>query len=106
MGSRAVFNNRASTYDCLIRNMSQSGARLTFDHIAAIPGEFELMIHQKGESRPVRIVWRHEREAGVVFLDQIRDNVVPIDAARRITALETERATLRQKVAALSEPSI
>jgi hypothetical protein len=82
------------------------GARLAFNDIAAIPAEFELVIPQRGDSRRVRIVWRHERKAGVVFLDQERDNVVPLDAARRIKALEAERNHLRQRIAALSETSI
>ena len=37
LGARAVFNRRASTVDCLIRNLSEDGARIDFAEGVAIP---------------------------------------------------------------------
>jgi hypothetical protein len=105
LGSQVAFNNRCSTIDCLVRNMSQNGAKLVFAHPAAIPSEFDLMIRQKGDSRRVRIVWRGELEAGIAFVGTNSATVVSIEAARRIRTLEAERATLERRVAALCEPA-
>jgi PilZ domain len=100
---RVAFNNRCSTIDCLVRNLSQNGAKLVFSHPATIPGEFDLMIQQKGNSRRARIVWRQEVEAGVAFLASHAEAVVSIETARRIRRLEEERDSLARRVAELSE---
>src|ERR1700733_2194392 len=105
LGSTAAFNNRCSTIDCLVRNMSQNGAKLVFTHPVAIPGEFDLMIPRKGDSRRAKIIWRQEFEAGVVFLDANKGTVVSIETARRMRKLEAERDALERRVAALSEPA-
>ncbi|MDR3462042.1 MAG: PilZ domain-containing protein [Beijerinckiaceae bacterium] len=105
LGSTIAFNNRCSTIDCMVRNMSQNGAKLVFAHPVTCPDEFDLMIPQKGDSRRVRIVWRQEMEAGVVFLASNVGTVVSIETARRMRALEAERASLARRVATLSEPA-
>jgi hypothetical protein len=65
--------------DCLVRNMSRNGAKLVFKaRCFCLPGEFELMLPQKGESRRARIVWRQQDEAGIAFLQAGGDGVVSI----------------------------
>ncbi|HEX2257638.1 MAG TPA: PilZ domain-containing protein [Afifellaceae bacterium] len=64
---RIVFNRASSTFDCLVRDMSERGARLRFGDILALPAAFELMIGGKGTRLPARIAWRKGAEAGVVF---------------------------------------
>ncbi|MGD0633428.1 MAG: PilZ domain-containing protein [Beijerinckiaceae bacterium] len=105
LGSRIAFNNRCSTIDCMVRNMSQNGAKLVFAHPVTCPDEFDLMIPQKGESRRVRIIWRQETEAGIVFLASNADTVISIETVRRMRVLEAERATLARRIATLSEPA-
>jgi len=68
LGTQVAFNRRASTLDCLMRNLSDDGAKLVFSGPASIPGEFDLLIHREGHSRRARVVWRQESEAGVEFL--------------------------------------
>lgn len=104
LGGRVSFNNRCSTADCLVRNLSPNGAKIVFASPATIPSEFDLTIARKGDSRRTRIVWRGELEAGVMFLPSNAASVIPIRAARRITRLEAERETLARRVAQLSEP--
>ena len=102
LGGRLAFNNQYCTIDCLVRNMSRNGAKLVFEGTVLLPGEFELTLPQKGESRRARIVWRSEGEAGITFLQPGGEGVVPIGMARRIRRLEADRAALQTRVAELT----
>lgn len=106
LGGQAVFNNRWSTIDCLVRNMSESGARLEFPGSVFLPEEFELVIRQRGNSRRVRIAWREAKSLGISFLDPDFGPVVPIELARQIRKLKAERDMLAQRVRDLSESAI
>ncbi|MCB1540163.1 MAG: PilZ domain-containing protein [Rhodoblastus sp.] len=103
LGAQVVFNRRQSVVDCLIRNLSDGGARLVFAHSAMIPGAFELVIDRGGESRQVEIRWRTRLSAGVSFTSANRAAFVSLQATRRIRQLEGERAALKARVAELSE---
>lgn len=106
LGARIVFNNRASTIDCTVRNLSETGAKLVFGAPVAAPDEFELLISQKARSHRCRIAWRKANEIGVEFIQApAREASVPIDAARRIKALEEERAALKRRIGQLSGES-
>jgi PilZ domain len=102
LGGRLAFNNQYCAIDCLVRNMSRNGAKLVFEGTALLPGEFELALPQKGESRRARVVWRQQEEAGIVFLQPDADGVVSIGMARRIRRLEADRAALQARVAELT----
>ncbi len=106
LGSQIAFNNRWSTIDGLVRNMSQSGARIEFADPVFVPDEFELVIPLKGHSRRARIVWREAKALGISFLDPDDGKVIPIEVARQIRKLKAERDTLAQRVRDLSEPGI
>ncbi|MCC0005199.1 MAG: PilZ domain-containing protein [Methylobacteriaceae bacterium] len=104
LGGQVVFNRRQSIYDCLIRNLSEGGARLVFAQPAMIPGAFELVINRGGESRWAEIRWRTRLAAGVSFASGASPAFVSLQATRRIRQLEGERAALKARVAELSEP--
>jgi hypothetical protein len=103
LGGRLAFNNQYCSVDCLVRNLSRNGAKLVFEGTVLLPGEFELMLPQKGESRRARVVWRQQDEAGISFLQPAGEGVVPLGMARRIKKLEAERAALETRVAELTE---
>jgi hypothetical protein len=105
LGAQVAYNSRRSLLDCLVRNMSQNGAKLVFSIAALIPSEFELLIPQRGGSRLARIVWRNPKEAGVTFLLPQPAALIPIEAARRINKLKTERDALAQRVTQLTDPA-
>ena len=104
LGGRLAFNNQYGAIDCLVRNMSQNGAKLVFEGTVLLPGEFDLMLPQKGERCRARVVWRQQDEAGVTFLQAGGESVVSIVRARRIKRLETDRAALQARVAELTQP--
>jgi len=63
-GARIVFNNRQSTIDCVVRNLSAHGALLLVPTLG-VPNEFELRLDEA--SHWVRVVWRTEDRMGVAW---------------------------------------
>lgn len=66
--ARVLFNNRFSTIDCIVRNVSHTGALLTVDTAVHLPKEFEIAIGEE-PIRPAKLVYRREMFAGIRFLD-------------------------------------
>jgi hypothetical protein len=99
---RVFFNNRRTSYDCLIRDFSERGAKLKFSSTIATPDAVELFIPAKEESYRARVVWRNADEVGVCF--DCADKAPPLapgtsaaDWSARIQKLEHDVATLTRK---------
>ncbi len=67
---RAILPGGHSTFDCMIRNLSPVGARVTFESTADIPTQFRLRL-EDGTTHDCAVKWRRERELGVEFLDAL-----------------------------------
>ena len=65
--AKIVFNNRFSTIDCTVRNLSAHGAKLVVGTQIGIPDTFELSLPMDGSNRTCKVVWRKEDELGVEF---------------------------------------
>jgi hypothetical protein len=59
-----------STFECVIRNLSETGAKLCCDQHIALPDNFELVIEKTNERVSARAVWRNATEIGVAFRRQ------------------------------------
>ena len=53
------------TINCLVRNVSDSGARLELESALPLPREFELLFN--GQSRWCQAIWKAARHIGVRF---------------------------------------
>jgi len=67
--AQIVFNNRMSTIDCIIKNISPTGAKVALNDTLAVPTEFEIDIPQKGRTHRARLVWRDKESIGVEFME-------------------------------------
>lgn len=67
---RAILPGGQSTFDCMIRNLSPLGAKVTFESTTDIPREFRLRF-EDGTTHDCAVKWRRERELGVEFLDAL-----------------------------------
>ena len=99
LGGLIAFDYRGSALACLVRNLSEDGAKIVFSDAAAVPAEFDLMIHRKGESRRARLVWRDQTQAGIRFSHAVDEANVSIENAQRIKKLEAERNVLAWRIA-------
>lgn len=57
----------AVAIDCIIRNMSETGAALEVESTAGIPAEFTLLIKPETIRRKCRVIWRSAKRLGVHF---------------------------------------
>jgi hypothetical protein len=53
--------------DCLIRNISDTGASLEIKSPLWFPDAFVLVVTSDGSARPCHIIWRKEKRLGVAF---------------------------------------
>jgi hypothetical protein len=102
MKGRIYFDNKRRSADCLIRDVSELGARLRFSSVMTTPDLFELHILARGESRRARVQWRNGEEIGVSFVsDEIAPSLVPsaapADLPARVYKLEQEVASMQRK---------
>ncbi len=56
-----------ATMDCVVRNISQTGAALEVSASLDIPSEFNLLISGHGASHRCEVKWRKENRIGVAF---------------------------------------
>ncbi len=105
IGAQIIFNQRQSTLDCTVRNLSDHGALLVLSDAVATPEMFELYFPLKRESRMARARWRDGAHQGVEFTRPARQDgePVPLDLLRRLKLLEQENAVLKARIAQLTE---
>jgi hypothetical protein len=92
---RIYFNNRRSATDCLVRDISEIGARLIFSDAISVPDAVELYIPQKEQTLRARVEWRQGDEVGISFPDGMRMDRNDI-LAQRVERVEAEIASLRR----------
>src|SRR4051794_26161018 len=92
------FNNRRSATDCLVRDISASGARLIFSEAVSIPEVVELHLPHKEQALRAQVQWRRGDEVGVAFGTQKRssDHSTDRELLERVEKLESEIASLRK----------
>ncbi|TXN32270.1 PilZ domain-containing protein [Methylobacterium sp. WL19] len=112
---RIIFNNGASSMDCLVRDLSSIGARLALTETATLPEMFDLFIPQKERTYKANLRWRRADGIGVAFVDETTaatpvpspqaDPAAMLTLIRRIAELEAENAALRRLIAATPAPA-
>jgi PilZ domain-containing protein len=100
---RLYFNNRRSSLDCLVRDISDQGAKLKVSDSIAIPEFIELHIPNKDETYRAKVQWRTGFEIGVTFENEqespsIVPGAAPADLPERVRRLEAEVASLHRKL--------
>ena len=98
-GGMVAFNDRGSTFACVVRNFNMFGAKIEFEGAALVPDEVDFEIRRKGISCLARMVWRNRDEAGLVFANvhETRD-VVPLAWAQKLRETERTNRKLRSRV--------
>lgn len=68
MSAQIVYHQDQISVDCLIRNISETGAQLATDTALDLPPSFWLRFRD-GTKRPVELVWSKTNLLGVRFID-------------------------------------
>jgi hypothetical protein len=64
-GGTLSFNKGYGALECVVRNVSDHGARLAFGDTGAVPPQFSLRIGPDGEWRAATVRWRTMTDVGV-----------------------------------------
>ena len=64
---RSIMFGSACAINCIIRNMSETGASLEVESPIGIPDEFTLLIRPEIIQRKCQVAWRTQRRIGVRF---------------------------------------
>ena len=109
-----TFNKGLTTCVCIIRNLSEGGARLEINSAVSLPTFFYLYIPSQQKQLYVEMKWRSETEAGIGFCDEeLAAEAAPEhrdqsgeSLRRRIRELEAEVARLQNRIIQLTEGAI
>ena len=95
---RLFFNNRLNVVDCVIRDISDTGARLVYSEAVTTPDEVELHIPQKDQTLYAKIAWRRGEEVGVTFkaATQKDGSLGADEILERFARLEAEIAGIKR----------
>jgi hypothetical protein len=84
---------------CLIRDLSEKGARIIFSDQVTLPDVVELYIPQREQTLRARVSWRRNDEIGLAFtaIEQRVPDASPtaIEIVQRVALLEAEISSLR-----------
>lgn len=62
-----VINGRGEEYPCILRDVSDSGARVVFEGEPGLQPTVILRVELTGETKQAQVVWQKGREAGLSF---------------------------------------
>ena len=96
-----ILNQNRTTIDCIVRNMSLSGARLEVSQNFILPTEFELEIPQRGSVLLCALIWRKDDAVGVKFLDS-KGPIRRAPTADSMKKIRRENAQLREEITRLT----
>jgi hypothetical protein len=83
---------------CLVRDLSEKGARIVFSDTVTLPDVVDLYIPQRDQTLRARVEWRRNDEIGLGFTATERSAEAPPSATevvQRVAMLEAEIASLR-----------
>ncbi len=82
---------------CLVRDLSEKGARIIFSDTVMLPAVIYLYIPQREQTLRAKVKWRRNDEIGLAFIADERADAEPTEGevAERVALLEAEITSLR-----------
>jgi hypothetical protein len=93
---------------CLVRDLSDKGARVIFSDTVALPEMVDLHLPQRGLKLRARVKWRRQDEIGLSFVESDRvpaADSTAAEVAERVAVLEAEITSLRKLLGRLKRAS-
>jgi len=92
------FEGHVAAIDCVVRDISDSGARLHFNKPLALTELLDLHIPIKGKSFHAEKRWQDGDEAGVTFHATAKTNTADSGVDRRVDRLKDEIVALKKAI--------
>jgi hypothetical protein len=97
LGGKVIFNNRMSIVDCLVRNTSDSGARLVLENATVVPTSFQLDVPCRDKTYRATLKWRSHDQTGVeLAVAKQADDPAPFERDEEVSRLKKGNAALRR----------
>ncbi len=61
-------DGRLTVFDCVVRNLSESGARIKVQAQHAIPSELIFSLKDSALRTNAKVIWRNDKELGLQFI--------------------------------------
>ena len=105
---RIYFNNRRSSMDCIVRDVTNKGGRLEVSESVPLPDAFEIYMPNKDEYFFARVEWRKGGNIGVSWRSEQASRAPTESSGRmerpiadRVTKLEHDVAILQKRLDSL-----
>ena len=98
-GGVAEIDEHGARRDCVVRNISETGANIEFSNIVKLPREkISLTIARKGRSFLARVIWWRDNFVGVAFSSE-RPYELPVsDIEERLRKSEKKKRQLQRRI--------
>ena len=98
-GGVAEIGETGATRDCVVRNISETGAHIEFSNVIALPKEqMSLKIARKGRSFLARVVWWRDNFVGVAFREEAPIDLPVSDLEERLRQSEKKKRQLQRRI--------
>ena len=98
-GGTAEIADSGASRDCVVRNISESGAHLEFKSLLGIPKDsLRLTIARKGRSFMARVIWWRDNFVGVAFNGEHSYELPGSDLAERLRKSEKKKRLLQKRI--------
>jgi hypothetical protein len=103
LGGVASINDRGSTMDCVVRNISEGGACVEFHETAKLPDEMRVAITPKDCSFFARTMWRRAGKVGLAFRTMTAAGLpASTDLDERLRRSEQKKRQLQRRIKELT----
>jgi hypothetical protein len=98
-GGVAEIGEHGATEQCVVRNISEQGARIEFSNIVMLPKKpMALTIARKGRSFLARVVWWRDKFVGVAFSSESPSELPVSDIEERLRKSEQKKRQLQRRI--------
>jgi hypothetical protein len=98
-GGLAKVDESGATSECVVRNISKTGAHLEFSNAVTIPKEkMSLTIARKGRSFLAKVVWWRDNFVGIAFSSERPYELPFSDIEQRLRESEKKKRQLQRRI--------
>jgi PilZ domain-containing protein len=98
-GGVAEIGERGATRECVVRNISEKGARIEFNNVIKLPRQqISLTIARKGRSFLAKIIWWRDNFVGVAFGSETSSEPAVSDLEERLRKSEQKKKQLQRRI--------
>ena len=98
-GGVAEIGERGATRECIVRNISEKGARIEFGNVIKLPRQqISLTTARKGRSFLAKIIWWRDNFVGVAFGSETSSEPAVSDLEERLRQSEQKKKQLQRRI--------